>query len=770
MEPQSVFNHNSVISAITPIATRPRSGGAAWRRAVQQACSGDELERHAGFGRLWTLPGQGRLVLSTLGAQLLGMQAGRDVAIGDGLQHVVADDAETVRLAIASGSGGSGKPCEFRVFAPARGMRWMRLVPMQPDTDGLAAAMLIDITMEKHALMRERFNLTLTRYLIGTNTLSDAIEKIIQLVCHELGWDWGAYWSVENESDEPVLRCRNSWYVPSRPLAPFREGSERLTLGAHEGWVGKVWRSGQAQWIDDPQDNAEFVRHTLARECGLLSGYFFPVTYTTADGRLHSAGVLEFFSDLPRQHDAQLPAIAESLSGLIAQAAQRMAQQERIRNMAQTDEMTGLANRSHLHALLNDACAGCPAGQSFGVLYIDLDKFKPVNDAFGHDAGNVVLVEFARRIKLLLGDGGLAARLGGDEFVVVTRPGTGYDDLNQLAEKVLRAARTHFLYHGRELAVSASIGISVYPQHGLDAARLLRAADAAMYDSKRGGRNLSSHFSGDADRQQVAVEKEMILLSDLHAAHVRGEFFLNYQPIYDSIGGELVAVEALIRWRRQNGDIVPPSLFIPAAEQSRLIVHLGRWVVEQVCRDLPLLHAAGFDQLKVNINLAAPSFLDADLPRELMTAVNAARINPRHICLELTEGVAMRCIEKSLPIIQELQRLGFEVSLDDFGMGYSSLSMLKKLPIATLKIDRLFVSGLPYDRDDCAIVRTILDLARNMRLRVIAEGVENDAQLAYLRQFGCHMVQGYLLGRPMPLARLVALHGTPHEKPQGSQS
>lgn len=754
MKQQSAYQHRA-----TAVEARPSIENAAWRRTVQHACNGDELEKHAGFGRLWTLPEQGRLVLSTLGAQLLGAQAGMAMDRRDCLQYVGADDVAAVRQALLAGHSQGAAPCEFRVFVPRRGMRWVRLVPMAPGPDGVVPSMLTDITVEKHALMRERFNLTLTRYLIGTNTLADAIEKIIQLVCHELGWDWGAYWSIETDSESAVLRCRHSWYDPSRPLAPFKEGSESLSLAPQEGWVGLVWRSGQARWIDDPQENTDFLRRPLARACGLRSGYFFPVTYTTPDGRMHSAGVLEFFSDQPRQRDAQLPAIAESLSGLIAQAAQRMAQQERIRKMAQTDEMTGLANRSHLHTLLDDACQACPDGHTFGVLYIDLDKFKPVNDAFGHEAGNVVLVEFARRIEQLLGERGTPARLGGDEFVILTRPGTGIEDLNLLAEKVLRAARTNFVYQGRELAVSASIGISIYPHHGAGAAKLLHAADAAMYDSKRSGRNLSSHFSGDAKGQQVAVEKEMILLSELHAAHVRGQFFLDYQPIYDCVSGELVAAEALIRWRRENGEVVPPSIFIPAAEQSRLIVHLGRWVVEQVCRDLPSLHAAGLDTLKVNINLAAPSFLDADLPRELMAAVNAARVDPRHICLELTEGVAMRCIEKSLPIIQELQRLGFEVSLDDFGMGYSSLSMLKKLPIATLKIDRLFVSGLPHDRDDCAIVRTILDLARNMKMRVIAEGVENDAQLAYLRQFGCHMVQGYLLGRPMPLSRFIALHG-----------
>jgi EAL domain-containing protein (putative c-di-GMP-specific phosphodiesterase class I) len=218
----------------------------------------------------------------------------------------------------------------------------------------------------------------------------------------------------------------------------------------------------------------------------------------------------------------------------------------------------------------------------------------------------------------------------------------------------------------------------------------------------------------------------------------------------------VVGLEALIRWRRADGSVVPPDQFIPLAEQSRLSVLIGRWVVRQVCRDLPRMQAAGMPQLQVHINMAAPEFLDNDLPRELMAITSAANIDPRQICLELTEGVIMQRIDKTLPIMHELVRLGFEISLDDFGMAYSSLSMLKSLPISSLKIDRLFLRGVPHDRNDGAIVRSIIELGRNMKLRVIAEGVENDAQLGFLRQFGCALIQGYLPGRPMALARLIA--------------
>ncbi len=394
------------------------------------------------------------------------------------------------------------------------------------------------------------------------------------------------------------------------------------------------------------------------------------------------------------------------------------------------------------------------------MLYIALDQFKPINDAFGHQAGNVVLAEFARRLRALAPSSCTVGRLGGDEFAVLAAPGLGLTALNSLAEQVLQAAREPFIHAQHELSVSASIGISRFPADGHCTAELLHSADAAMYASKRDGRNLASHYRDDGQRQQMELAEQLTLLSELHHAHEQNQFILEYQPIFDSCDGRLMAVEALIRWRRPSGELVPPDVFIPVAEKSRLIVRLGRWVAAQACLDLPLLHAAGLEHVQVHINMAAPEFIDAELPGELMALVIKAGMRPRHICLELTESVVMGHPEKSVTIMNALCELGFDISLDDFGMGYSSLALLKKLPITSFKIDREFLAGVPHERTDCAIVQAMLDLARNMKSRVIVEGVETDAQLSYLRQYGCQ-VQGYLLGRPMAMSSLIALHGLP---------
>ncbi|MBA5639790.1 EAL domain-containing protein [Duganella sp. LX20W] len=713
----------------------------------------DLLDELAGLGR-WAMDrANARMRFSAVALRLLSLAPDR--AHDEWTTGVVPEDSAPLAAALSE-IAHTGKPvlCEFRVFAPDHGVRWLRLQALPAADLPMASGILKDVTTAKRAATRERFNFALTQYLIGTDTFDAAVDKILHLVCDELGWEWGAYWALERGDTVDLLSCKHVWHKPDRDYTQFRDATMRLAVTPDEGLVGQTWRTGEAQWVDTTVTHADRTRARAAGHCGLQSGFFFPVTYVAADGKLHRAGVLEFFSAAPRQREAQLPGLAASISALIAQTAQRMVQQERVRVLAQTDEMTGLVNRAHFHTLLDAACA---RGREFGLLYIDLDQFKPINDGFGHAAGNQVLCEFAHRLRALLPGDGVVARLGGDEFALLAPAGLTGARLDALASAVLEAARVRFNYMGHDLSVSASVGISLFPRDGDNTAQLLHAADAAMYVSKDHGRNLVSYFNRDHDSKQRAKAAQLLMLTALQDALDGDEFFLEYQPIYDIQGPRLVGLEALIRWRKADGTIVPPDQFIPVAEHSRLIVLIGRWVIEQVCRDLPRLRAAGHGGIQVHVNMAAPEFLDRDLPRELLAITAAAGVDPRQICLELTETVVMRHKDKTLPIMRELERLGFEISLDDFGMGYSSLSLLKSLPISSLKIDRLFLQGVPHDQNDCAIVRTIIDLGRNMKLRVIAEGVELDAHLGFLRQYGCALIQGYLPGRPMALAQLIAM-------------
>ncbi|MEC5163998.1 MULTISPECIES: sensor domain-containing protein [unclassified Janthinobacterium] len=738
--------------------------------AAARACAPDPLAVAAGFGRWWLDPLSRHVVLSREAAAFLGEQPGWHPSLDDCLSFVLPDDlaALTAALARAGSRPGDCPDCEFRVASPDEGLRWLRLSVLAPRQHGagpMLAAILTDITAQRHAAMREQFSFETTKLLIGTHTLAEAVGKVIELVCNDLGWDCGMYWAMQTAPDGAArLACAYAWNGPALPDAiTTRDGAGAVAIPAGQGLVGGVWSSGRARWVEDIAHDPDFLFPQYARRAGIHSGYAFPVAYDSADGGAHRPGVLVFFSCLARQRTAQLPSLSAAIGGLIAQTAQRIGQQERIRQLAQVDTLSGLANRRHFHDLLDNACEGAAArGAALGMLYIDLDRFKPINDALGHEVGDAVLRQFALRLAALTPPDGQAGRVGGDEFALFL-PAASPERLRQMAELVLAAARTSFIVGGRELAISASVGISVFPDNGSAGADLLRHADSAMYRVKRAGRNGASFFSqGGAAIQaasQSALVQQLTVEAELLHALAGDQLFMQYQPVFDTRERSVRAVEALIRWRRPNGDVVPPDVFIPIAEQSHLIIDIGRWVVRRACRDLATMQAAGLAGVQLNVNMAALEFLNDKLPEELAAITAAAGVEPRQLCLELTEGMMMSHAEQVVPVMRALRQRGFKISVDDFGMGYSSLSRLKDLPISSLKIDRSFVAGLPAGQHDRAIVQTIVDIGRNMGLEVIAEGVETEAQLQHLRELGCTLVQGYLTGRPMGLDELIGRHG-----------
>lgn len=719
----------------------------------------DPLEDAASFGRWWHCSTSGVLSLSARAAAYLYVEAGEHASASDGFFNVVADDLLPLLATLEqAGEGLTVAPREFRVIHPLDGMRWLRLVHLPgAGTQGI----LLDITQVKHAAIRERLGFELTEFLVGSHAIGEVITNVIQLICRNLGWQWGAYWAPEPEQSTlpgpPRLACLHHWHQPDHDMGAFSAESLTLQMAPSQGLVGTVWQTGTASWVEDMANDPQFLRRKGAMACHLLSGYVFPVTYTDEDGTRHSPGVLEFYSNLARQPDAQLPDISATIGALIAQAAQRLDEQARILYLAQVDDLTSLANRSHFHTLLAKACAA-PDAAAFDLMFVDLDRFKPINDAFGHAVGNVVLREFAQRLRQIAPPHAVVGRLGGDEFALLLPHGPG-SDVHTLAQRVLAAARAPFDYQGVELSVSASIGISRFPDNGRHGEELLRNADAAMYRIKQNGRNgLAVSEPGTLQQQQLALARRLQIETELrHAVHGQG-LRLMYQPIVDAHSGQLHAVEALVRWRRVDGSVVPPDVFIPIAEQSHLIVQIGRWVVQQACHDLAALHRTGLPGLKVHVNMAASEFASETLPQDLLACTAAAGLAPAHVALELTEGMLMQHPEQVIPVMGRLRGHGFEISLDDFGMGHSSLALLKTLPISSIKIDRAFVRDLSPQGPDRAVLQTIVELGRHMRLDVVTEGIETAEQLATVRACGCQLVQGYLLARPMSREDIVARH------------
>lgn len=721
----------------------------------------DPIEELAGFGRWWFDRAAMRLALSHNAAAFLDVRAGVHT-LEDCFANVVPDDFAALAERLAMAHGTPLPDCEVRVVNEQTGLRWLRMATL-PDgvARGPVAGVMWDITAAKHAALRERFSFESTQFLIGTHSLGDALTKVIRLVCESLGWEWGAYWSLEQDQHGGhSLGCKYFWHNPGYPLASFTAESRMLRMGPGQGLIGLVWQTGRASWVEDVATDDSFLRRKGAQECGLHAGYAFPVAYAAANGQRHSPGVLEFFSSLPRQRDAQLPHLSAAIGALIAQTVQRLEQEKRIRRMARVDDLTGLANASHFYQMLEAACQDAAAsGERFSTVYIDLDRFGMINEAFGRKAGNTVLRKFGRRLEALAPDKACVSRLGGDKFAVLLTPPHSAAQSGALAEQVLTMVRTPFLIGEHALTLTASIAVSVYPDNGSTCTELLQSAGAAARANKEDHAHelsfIPAHTLHALEQRQSSLVQQLTIETEMHRALENDEFFLEYQPVFDTESQRMVAVEALIRWRRANGEIVRPDIFIPIAEQTRLILQIGRWVLKRACADLPLLHRAGFTDLQVNVNMAAQEFTDAGLPAELQAMTASAGLLPRHLCLELTENAVMKHPDQVMQVMLALKEAGFKISLDDFGTGRSSLSRLKRLPISSLKIDRSFMKGVPVEREDCAIVRTVLDLGRHMKLQVIAEGVETDAQLSFLRQFGGPLVQGFLLSRPLPVDELI---------------
>lgn len=434
---------------------------------------------------------------------------------------------------------------------------------------------------------------------------------------------------------------------------------------------------------------------------------------------------------------------------------ERKRAEDRIIHQAYHDALTNLPNRVLFKDRLEQALAFAHRLKhvNVAVLFMDLDRFKFINDTLGHDAGDVLLQEVAERLHGCIRAADTVARLGGDEFTVLLPEVEHTDEALLVASKVIDAMKRPFHLAGQELYVTVSIGISMYPKDGADVDTLMKNADAAMYHVKGQGRAGFHLYTDDLSLQTM---RRLELQNQLYSALDRGEFILHYQPQMDLASGAIYGVEALIRWRHPGLGLVSPAEFIPVAEETGLIQSIGAWVLEEACRQAKAWLDMGIP-LQVAVNLSARQFQKEDLAGFVTRTLRLSGLPPRQLELEITESVAMEHADFTVRTLQSLTSLGIQTAIDDFGTGYSSLSHLKKMPLSTLKIDRSFVQDLITDPDDAAIVTAVITMAHSLNLNVIAEGVESHEQLLRLRQLGCERAQGFLLGRPVPPGEITAL-------------
>ncbi len=427
---------------------------------------------------------------------------------------------------------------------------------------------------------------------------------------------------------------------------------------------------------------------------------------------------------------------------------ERLAHARRVEYMAFHDSLTDLPNRAFFSHLLTQSIRHSRRyGNRIALLFLDLDRFKAVNDSLGHDAGDELLRQVARRLTDTLRESDIVARLGGDEFVVLLSEVTETTQAAKAAEKILSAVGKSFSLAGQELRITVSVGISLFPDDGEDEQTLIKNADVAMYSAKEAGKNNFRFYSKELTTESL---ERLALETSLRKALERDEFRLFYQAKRDMTTGKISGMEALLRWDHPDLGLIPPMQFIPLAEENGLIVPIGRWVIQTACQQNVDWQMQGFPRLSMAVNLSARQFLEDGLIDDIRHALKASGMAPELLELEITETTIMRDMKKTIKVLHELKRMGVRLAIDDFGTGYSSLSTLKEFPLDTIKIDGSFVRGVDSNAEDRGLTDAVIAVGKSLGLTVVAEGVESQGQADFLRTHLCDQFQGFYINKPMP--------------------
>ena len=530
---------------------------------------------------------------------------------------------------------------------------------------------------------------------------------------------------------------------PDMPLVYVNRAFEQVTGYSRGEAIGRNCRF--LQGVDRHQPELDKIRRAIAEQHdaqALLRNYrkdgslFWNMLYVTP------------------VHDPRSGAVTHFV-GVQYDITEIKRYQEELEHQANHDALTGLANRNLLRDRLQQSLALAHRYERpFSLAFIDLDNFKLINDSLGHDIGDRLLKIVAERLVTCVREGDTVARLGGDEFVLLVTEQERDDSVYRIVQRVMAAISQPFVIDKREFKVTCSVGIASFPRDGEDADTLLRNADTAMYRAKDLGRNTFQLYSSEMNAN---FGERLTLETDLWNALERDEFVLHYQPKVALKTGRIIGMEALLRWRHPVSGMIPPGKFIPVAEESSLIVQIGKWVIREACRQNQAWQDDGLRYVPIAVNISARQLHDKDLVETVRTTLESTRLRAEYLEIELTESAVMLNADETINTMALLRGMDVRISLDDFGTGYSSLSYLKRFPVTGLKIDQSFVRDIANDPDDAAIVRAIIVVAQALMLDVTAEGVETVEQLEFLKAHGCGEAQGYYFARPVPASEMRAL-------------
>lgn len=593
----------------------------------------------------------------------------------------------------------------------------------------------------------------------------EVLRPALEYMCRFTGWSAAHAYIVAGEGSTQRMWPSNIWYrAPELDLSEFQAATAGHVFGKDEGLSGRVWASAAPVWVEDLLTSHTFARRQVALAAGLRAAFSVPLLIGP-----DVVAALEFFSAHPLPEDPTLMRVIRQAGAQLGRVIERDRANDRLRDSLH-DSLTGLPNRPYFLREVDEAFRkfSLEHRAGFCVVFIDLDGFKLVNDSLGHAAGDALITQVGARLKASIRQDDLTgqtpgaepeallARMGGDEFTILVRGVRHQDDAVAIADRIHAVLSNPFRVEGHEVLASASIGIAMSSAEHKSADELVRHADMAMYAAKAKGKRRTELYDG---RMQAFATRRLDLRSELRAA-VRDEAFeLHYQPVVSMVDDEIVGAEALVRWRTSPSTLRYPDEFIPTAEETGLIVPLGIWVLREACRATVRWNASrpGRPPLTIAVNLSPRQFAEPDLVEQVRNVIAETGIAPAQLRLEITESMTMDDADHAAEVLNRLRALGIQLSIDDFGTGFSCLSYLHRFPLQVLKIDRSFISRMETNMESLQIVRTIVVLARSLGMEVIAEGAENADEIARLRELGCNYVQGNYFSPPIPADELTAL-------------